>query len=493
MRKRTRLPGSLRNCHVSDLWASRAGSSFAAEQHNHTMQTPKRFKWGALGALLLAAGLAMPDAQAQSADALLDKLVEKGVLTVREANDLREQADADFNKAFGARTGMPDWVSQFRIYGDVRGRYEMFRAENESDGSPNAPRDRFRYRLRVGATATMLEDFEAGFRITSSESQGTFGGDPISGNTTFQDNGSKKFVFIDLAYGKWTPIKHGPWLLGATIGKMENPFVLSDMVFDGDYTPEGLALQGGYTINDMHGLKLNAGYFVLDEISGGAQNSDDPAMLGAQVRWDAKWSPHLASTLGAAWLMLSEKENLTNNAVPNVNVGNTRIPPTGILAEDFAPLIFDASLTYTLDKFPLNVGPFPIRVGGEYMHNPRADSMNDGWWAGIFFGKSGKRGTWELSYRYKRLEADAWYEEFVDSDFGAYRQVGLTGAGQGAGYRSGTGTEGHIVKLAYSPSDSFTIGATWFYVFLIDEPTVTPPAEADSAQHRVQLDAVWKF
>ena len=159
--------------------------------------------------------------------------------------------------------------------------------------------------------------------------------------------------------------------------------------------------------------------------------------------------------------------------------------------------MLDASVTYTLDKFPLNTGPFPIRVGGEVIHNDRADHNNNGWWAGVFLGKSGKKGTWELSYRYKKLEADAWYEEFVDSDFGAYRQVGLANSGASGGYRAGTGNEGHIVKFAYSPSDAFTIGATWFYVFMIDEPNVvstpTQKLDKDSAQHRVQLDATWKF
>ena len=462
------------------------------------MQKPKRLTWALLGAACIAGGFFAPEVQGQSSDALLDKLVEKGYLTVKEANDLREQADKDFDKAYSAKSGMPDWVTQFKIYGDVRGRYEMFRAENESPSGAtpqaNRPRDRFRYRLRVGATATLMDNFEAGFRLTSSEANGTFGGDPISGNTTFQDNGSKKFVYIDLAYGKWTPVKQGPWLLSGTIGKMENPFLLSDMVFDADYTPEGVALQGGYTFNDVHSLKLNAAYFVLDEISGGSENQDDPAMVGAQLRWDAKWTPTLASTMGASWLLVSEKDNLPNAAVPNVNVGNTRATATGILVEDFAPIVLDGSLTYTLEKVPLNQGPFPIRLGGEYMHNPRADEDNDGWWAGIFFGKAGKKGTWELSYRYKKLEADSWYEEFVDSDFGAYRQVGLANAGAGSGYRSGTGNEGHIVKFAYSLSDSFTIGATWFYVFLIDEPRgLVAPVEAESAQHRVQLDAVWKF
>ena len=458
------------------------------------MTKSNKLTWAALGATLLASGMLMPMAHAQSADALLDKLVDKGVLTVKEANELREQADNDFNKAYQAKSGMPDWVTQLRIYGDVRGRYEMFRTPNDTSGAAanNKPRDRFRYRLRTGATVTMMDNFEAGFRLTSSEANGAFGGDPISGNTTMQDNGSKKNIYVDMAYGKWTPIKSGPWLLSGTIGKMENPFVVSDMVFDGDYTPEGAAIQGGYTLDDVHSFKWGGAYFVLDEINQGATASDDPFLWGGQFRWDAKWTPKLTSTVGGAFMVLSEKENLGNGAVPNVNVGNTR-DAAGNLTEDFAPFIVDAAVTYTLDKAPLSAGPFPIRLGGEFMHNTRADDHENGWWGGIFLGKSGKKGTWELSYRYKRLEADAWYEEFVDSDFGAYRAAGLANAGAGNGYRAGTGLKGHITKLVYSVSDSFTIGATWFYTSLIDEPSVAAPADSDSAQHRIQIDAVWKF
>ena len=51
------------------------------------------------------------------------------------------------------------------------------------------------------------------------------------------------------------------WQVSTTIGKMENPFAFSDMVFDADYTPEGAALQLVYTINDQHSLKLNGGAF----------------------------------------------------------------------------------------------------------------------------------------------------------------------------------------------------------------------------------------
>jgi len=465
------------------------------------MQKSKRFTWAALGAALLTAGLLMPSAHAQSSDALLDKLVDKGLLTVKEAQELREQADDGFNKAFQAKTGMPEWVSQFRIYGDVRGRWDFLKTDNDAPGAgePNKDRSRLRYRLRVGATATMLDRFEAGFRLTSSEpnSDGT-GGDPISGNTTFQNNGSKKFIYIDTAYGKWTPISSGPWLLSATIGKMDNPFVFSDMVFDGDYTPEGVALQAGYAINDQHALKLNAAFFSLDEINQGAQASDDPLLLGAQLRYDAKWTPKISSTMGIAFLTLSEGQNLTTGAVPNSNGGNSRYAAAANghlateLVEAFHPVIVDASVTYMLDKFPLYPGTFPIKIGGEYMHNAGADENNDGYWGGIFFGKSGKKGTWELSYRYKVLEEDAWYEEFVDSDFGAYRQVAFIGDGTTRGYRAGTGVQGHVTKAVYSLSDAFTIGATWFYTESTN-PGIVAGRETESGQHRILIDAIWKF
>jgi hypothetical protein len=441
-------------------------------------------------------------ANAQSGDALLNKLVQKGVLTQQEANDLKKESDAGFDKAYRSRTGLPDWVTQLKFHGDLRGRWDFIKTENDAPGAgePNKDRSRLRYRLRVGATVQMKDSLELGFRLTSAEPNG-FGGDPISGNSSFQDNGSKKFVFIDLAYGKWTPINTEPWMLSATIGKMENPFVVSDMVFDPDYTPEGIGLQSAYAINKDHSLKLNAGFFVLDEINQGAEASDDPYFFGAQLRYDAKWTSKVSTTAGISWMGLSDVHNLNSASVPNINVGNSRYPTStnghlaGDLVEEFAPVVLDAGVTYTLDSMPLYKGHFPIRLAGEYMVNPRADGMNEGYWVGMFFGKSGKKGTWDLSYRYKRLEADAWYEEFVDSDTGVYRQIALPGSGQGSGYRPGTGLQGHVVRAAYSPADAFTVSVTYYLFDLIDTPTVVTSAGPihESAAHRVQVDAIWKF
>jgi hypothetical protein len=458
-----------------------------------------------VGYLLIGLPLlvAAANLHAQSSDALLNKLVAKGVLTKQEADELKKEADTGFDKAYRARTGMPEWVTSLKLYGDVRGRYEFFHTENDVPGvgAPNKDRSRYRYRLRVGGTVTMKDDFEMGFRFTSGEPQGSFGGDPISPNATFQDNGSKKFLWVDLAYGKWTPIHTGPWLLSASIGKIENPFVVSDMVFDPDYTPEGAAIQGGYAINKNHALKWSGAVFLLDEIGQGAQASDDPVLAGVQARYDATWTPELTSTLGIGWYALFHEQNLGNAAVPNVNVGNTRYSvitgthAIGDLVNNYHPFVADASITYTLPGCPGYAGKFPIRIGGEYMHNSGASDDNQGFWGGIFFGKAGKKGTWEASYRYKRLESDAGYEEVVDSDFTGYYATVPAGFGLGTGYRAGTGVQGHILRAAYAVSDTFQIGATYFLTELIDEPSVVAAGKTfkDTTVHRLQMDALWKF
>ena len=444
----------------------------------------------------------------QSSDALLKKLVDKGVLTTQEAAELKKESDVGFDKAYRTKTGLPDWVSSLKISGDLRARYESFHTDNDAPGAgePNKDRHRFRFRLRTGMTATLQDNFELGFRLASGEASGAFGGDPISSNATFQDNGSKKFIWIDLAYGKWTPIKTGPWLVSGTVGKMENPFV-TDMAFDADYTPEGAALQTTYTINDSHALKLNGGVFVLDEINQGSQASDDPLLFGVQLRHDAKWTPELTTSIGIGWYTLKNEENLGNGAVPNVQVGNTRyaasVPGSvtklaGSLVNDYYPVVADAAITYTLKSFSGYPGKFPIRLAGEYMENPGASTRNNAYWAGVFFGKAAKKGTWEASYRFKRLEADAWYEEFVDSDFSAYYQTAPGGSaaasGSSAGTRAGTGIQGHLFRVGYAPSDAFQLGATYLLSDLINPPRVGTPAEhAESGAHRLQIDATWKF
>jgi hypothetical protein len=379
---------------------------------------------------------------------------------------------------------MSDWVHALRINGDFRGRYEAFFADHPDF----VDRYRWRYRLRLGVVATLHDNFEVGLRLGSGDlddaSNMRSGSDPISNNQTLQNNASKKGVFLDQAYAKWSPVQTPDWAGTLIAGKMENPFVFSDMVFDPDYTPEGAAVQLGWTIDDRQALRFIGGLFVLDEMGG---SSADPYLGGAQVRWDATWHRRLVTTAGVAALSIANAESLSNAAVPNVNRGNTRVGATGVPAYDFNPIVADAAFTYTLDSFLMYAGTFPIRFLADYVNNPAADDDNDGYSVGVQFGKAGKKKTYELAYTYKHLGADAWYEEVVDSDFGAFYEAAP--AGGSTGYGAGTNVKGHIVKFSYSPYDSLTLSVKWFGTELINPV----PAGADSLMNRVQVDAFWKF
>ena len=467
--------------------------------------------------ILPAAGLAALSCigvSAQSADAIIDKLVDKGILTVDEANELKEEADKGFTTGYQVKSGIPDWVTTLRIGGDFRARYDMIHADDPTF----IDRHRFRYRIRPGIFATIKDNFDVGFRLTSGEQQGSFGGDPISGNVTEQDNGSKKFVFIDLVYGKWAAINNSQWSASFTVGKMENPFVYSDMIFDGDYTPEGFAQQFSFNASDAHQIKFNLGQFFIDELS---TDSEDPHMFGAQVRLESTWNKQVATSFGFGGLVLTSEEYLTetaagastrvqvvnaagapvtdaagnpvtvaipgtgaSSAVPNVNRGNTR--SNGTLVNDYHPWVADAAITYTLESFPRYNAPFPIRLAADYMNNPGADEHNEAYSIGITFGKAGKKGLWDIGYRWKHLEADAWYEEVVDSDFGGLYPPP---AGGRATYGAGTNVEGHMVRANYSLFDSLTLGVTYF----LAEAIAGLPEGYDESVGRLQVDAVWRF
>jgi Putative porin len=448
----------------------------------------------AAGAAVACAGTST--VQAQSVDALLDKLVDKGILSVKEANDLKDETDKGFNAAYSVKSGMPDWVNSLKFNGDVRGRYDGI----YFDQPFAVNRNRYRYRVRLGATAVMKDNFEVGLQLSSSDpvtrGGGVGSGDPISGNTTFQDNGSGKFVYLYQAYGKWTPLTGPDWFGNVTIGKMANPFVFSPMVFDYDYNPEGAAAQLSYNFCSKHTLSLTSGGFVLDEVSA---SSSDPYMLGTQLRWDAAWNKHWQSSVGIAALFIDNEDQLGNAAVPNQNTGNTRkINVVGtttnqVPAYKFNPIVADASLTYMFDSVRTYAGPFPIKAFGDYINNPGApDGKNTGYDFGIMFGKAGKKGQWEVSYRYERLESDAWYEEVVDSDFGAFYATPRLNSGFN-GYGAGTNVKGHIVRAAYSPYDSLTLSATYFMTELIDMNPADVISHSKSGTGRLQLDAMWKF
>ena len=188
--------------------------------------------------------------------------------------------------------------------------------------------------------------------------------------------------------------------------------------------------------------------------------------------------------------------------MPYVNQGNTRkvVGGNGVLVNGYTPLIADASATYKLDSFPLYPGAFPIKLSSEYINNVdtiQSDKNNQGYWIGIMFGKSGTKHTWDISYRYQYLEADATYDQLADDDNGAFYQNAPIGApaGSGVGFYGGTNIKGHLIKANYSITDSLTFTFTCYLNELINANLNTAGnlgQPKNSAIHAM-ADLTWKF
>lgn len=433
------------------------------------------------GALTLMA--LTPTVHAQSSvDALLNKLEQKGILTVDEAKELKAEnatdSAADFNKTVGSKFIMPDWIKSYRLYGDFRGRFD----DRSTANTAQPDNIRLRYRLRVGMEINMNDSVSLGFRLGTGDAPGALGGNPLSNNTTLQGNGTKKFIYVDAAYGQWTPINDGTWKLQTTIGKMNQPFSETPMVFDPDYTPEGGAIQSSYKLNSQNSISLTGAGFVLAYSGTSAQNM--AFLYGAQAMWNSDWTDHISTSLGVAAYDIVHRDMLTTAAAGAGNKGNT-VNAGGDPVYSMNPVVVDAAVTYKLDSFPLYPGKFPIKLLGEYMKNPGAPgsgggrpSGNEGYYAGIAFGQAAKKGTWDITYRYEAIGANAWWSQIVNDDNLVY-----TG-----GFAGGTNIRGHQFTADYALADSLLFSFTCYVNSQIGN-TAGSPADAIHAM----ADLMWKF
>ena len=474
-----------------------------------------------------------PTAQAQSSDGLIDKLVEKGILTVKEAQDLRDESDKDFRTAVQSFSGMPDWVTGYKFTGDFRGRYDQYSTPSAggnpttSSGQPVSLNNgidhiRLRYRLRFGVTVNMRDNLEAGFRLGSGDPKGSNGGgNALSNSSTLQQGFDQKPVYIDTAYGKWTIVNNAKWELSAAIGKMDSPFHFTPMVFDQDLTPEGVQSVTTYHVNDRNTLELVTAAYVLNDSYWSGNNNGNglngskqsPFLYGGEFTWTAKWSPKWTTALGGGALEIVNAQGLNAdiayNSNPSVylplsNLGNSR-NSNGEMLYNFVPLIADASATYNCDTFPFYQGVFPIKFQAEFIDNIGAPSNNRGYWGGITFGKAGTKGTWELAYRYEYLESDAWYDQLTDDDnvaFYPYSPVyeavpGSSLAGIPGGYVGGTNIKGHLFRLTYNVTDAMSVSFICYLNKLINENPYSSlgvsVSETQSTAIHFMADANWKF
>jgi hypothetical protein len=442
-------------------------------------------RWIAGGAGAAALLSAPAHALAQSSEAIIDKLVQKGVLTQDEASDLRKKSDQDFTKSFFAHSGMPAWTKSVTFSGDLRLRLDDQMFEDSLD-KPN--RLRYRYRLRYGGVWTAQDWVTIGFRLGSGDFRSALGdGNPNSNNQTATHAFSKKPLYIDAAY---VTLKPPGWdWISVTAGKMNNqmfqPAFTSPIVYDPDINPEGAIEQLNFKFGDnkQYSLFANASELVLDELS---SNKRDVYMYDAQAGFsgaflgDAK-DPALKLTLAGGFF---GTQNLTQMPVAD-NSGNTGNSVTGAnYRGEFEVAYGRGEAAWRICAQPFLGTPAIITVSGEYDRNLDhaydfpGDSQTTAWTGQIMFGKASKKGQWQIAYQYRRVEADSVFDSLTDDDFGG-----------------GTDRKGHVIKAYYNIRDWWSLDAAAYITEKITNRTGahTQPGLQGQTQTHLYFDTMFKF
>lgn len=343
--------------------------------------------------------------------------------------------------------GVPSWVPNVKLSGDLRYRYENINTAGKKE------RERDRIRLRLGLDAKVNDQLDIKTRFAT----GT--GDPVSTNQSLGEGFSSKQFRLDRAFFDWRPNENVTF----SGGKMSNPFFTpggSQLIWDGDLSPEGLAVKFKGSGSSASPFLTLAKYWVNEKSGDG-----DTRMFGAQGGVTFTGGKKSKVTVGAGYYAYSDLQGLTPLVDPKNSFGNAVTKD----AEDNIFYADDYKLVEAFAEVGLNLDKVPFTVYGDYVTNTGASADDTAWLAGFTVGKAANPGDWEFSYNYRRVEANAVLGTFSDSDF-----IG-----------GGTNGKGHLFSTAVSLRKNTTASLT----YLVNDIGLTGGKDYD----RLQLDLIVRF
>ena len=381
-----------------------------------------------LSAVALAFFLIAPLLCAASANAatdistLVNKLVQKGVISQSDANTILSQPEE------GSKAELPAWLKNLSIGGDLRLRYEYLDVQNQP--TETIRRARFRYRLQLADQ--IMKNWKLVFGIASGGSTSPVGGISRSTNQNFGDGFGGKLPRIDLTYVLYTPSKS----LAVGVGKFPNPIWTPSMLtWDGNIRPEGVYAVITPYAGPAFDYFLNADLFVL----GSPGNRVGPLMGVINPVVDLKFAQKDSIRLAGAYYVFNDlKQNYSGFDQLPANVNGIFHNVTGLNTGD--SLDASGNLLYNYNDFwfgtQANFGglssvlPY-AGLYAEYINNPAPSSDNQGYIMGVKVGHAAinKAGKWQINFNYRRLERNAWLDIFPNADvyFGSTNVMGSRG------------------------------------------------------------------
>lgn len=309
--------------------------------------------------------------------------------------------------------------SRLQLGGDVRVRYES--NFGDADGRN---RDRGVVRARLRANYAISDHISAGGQISTGDPD-----DPNTADITLSNWDDDLAVSLDQLYLRGT---FGNLTLVA--GKIPQPFRRTDLVWDGDVSPQGASAAYKIAMPGGMALKATGLYFQIDE----ASRARDSSMIGGQVE--------LATTPGAFHAELAAGfYDYRLHSIAGGDAGDWRsnlLLPDGRYRSDFN--LLDIVGSATLPGFGEQ---WPIQLIGNYAHNYGAAVDDDtAYGIDLLLGRAAKLHDLRFGYGYSRTEVDAVLAAFSHDNIDIATNYML-----------------HSLSVDYVPRTNMLLNLTWYH------------------------------
>ena len=401
-------------------------------------------------------------ALASEVDILVQKLVDKGILTPGEAQQIvtETKEDVRLELAKGNSDSVPKWVQNTKLKGDLRLRYQ-WQKQDTGTAAKADDRQRGRIRYRLGIESKVNDQIKVGAGIA------TGSGDPRSTNVTMANAFEHPSIRLDYAYAEYQPYS---WLT-LSGGQIKNPlWMTDDLLWDSDINPQGVAAKFNWPAHPGFNLFTNGGFFILDEASG---YNADPVMWSIQPGFDWKATDKVGIKASFNYYGFNGLKGKLLDYRSNPATNTVAADPRGGYLYNYDSYGATAEMGF---KEPLGTAgifsllPY-IGAFGDYIYNPDPSEDRDGWLIGAKIGhkKVGKAKEWQAIYSYRKLQRDAWLDVFPDSDF----------------YGGATDVKGSEVAFQYGLMDNV--------IFAMDYYNTERLSGDKRTENLLQADVTFKF
>jgi len=285
------------------------------------------------------------------------------------------------------------WSDRLKVSGD-------FRVRAQGDYSDNDARDRVtgQVRARLGATFDVNERVTVGARVVTGDSN-----DPNSTDVQLSNWDDDFEISLDLAY---VQLNFGD--LKVYGGKIPQPFVRTDLVWDGDVNPQGVSAVYKHPLANGGALRASGLLFAVDSQAAGS----DSYMGGVQLGFDSpSWGPFKFNVSAGYY-------DYSLGSMVGGDAGDWRTnrldPMTGRYVSDYRLLDIVTGVSWQG-----NNAKWPLRVVGDYVRNLGAvDNEDTGFGVDVTLGRASQAGDWRFTYGYSQTDVDAVLSAFSHDNLG---------------------------------------------------------------------------